>query len=94
MRYFHYCLRRAERRKGAFFHSVQLSKSSHHAHAIPGQTMATHGQDSQSTAPSDRPTVQNNSLLDTLPWNKKSTRGWLRTPTSSVHLASTLTQMC
>ncbi|THW37307.1 hypothetical protein D6D21_08324 [Aureobasidium pullulans] len=46
--------------------SVQLSKSSHHAHAIPGQTMATHGQDSQSIAPSDRPTVQNNSLLDTL----------------------------
>ncbi|THY14450.1 hypothetical protein D6D00_09783 [Aureobasidium pullulans] len=59
------CHRRAERRKGALFHSVQLSKSSHHAHAIPGQTMATHGQDSQSTAPSDRPTVQNNSLLDT-----------------------------
>lgn len=60
------CHRRAEHRKGALFHSVQLSKSSHHAHAIPGQTMATHGQDSQSTAPSDRPTVQNNSLLDTL----------------------------
>ncbi|THX79939.1 hypothetical protein D6D04_04872 [Aureobasidium pullulans] len=28
--------------------------------------MATHGQGSEPTAPSDRPTVQNNSLLDTL----------------------------
>ncbi|TIA30247.1 hypothetical protein D6C78_09719 [Aureobasidium pullulans] len=70
----HYCQRgrhgsiyhrRAERRKRELFHSVHLSKSCHHAHANPGQTMATHGQDSQSTAPSDRPTVQNNSLLDT-----------------------------
>ncbi|THW99713.1 hypothetical protein D6D13_09977 [Aureobasidium pullulans] len=58
-----------------------------------------HGQRSETTAPSDRPTVQNNTLLDTLPWNRKLTRGWLRNPTSSVHLAlyqllQTLTQMC
>ncbi|TIA14773.1 hypothetical protein D6C81_06598 [Aureobasidium pullulans] len=60
--------------------------------------MATHGQDSESNAPSDRPTVQSNSLLDTLPSNGRSTRGWLRNPTSSVHLAlhqflRTLTQI-
>ncbi|THZ94304.1 hypothetical protein D6C82_08371 [Aureobasidium pullulans] len=33
---------------------------------VSRQTMATHGHGSKSTAPSDRPTVQNHSLLDTL----------------------------